>query len=255
MGERKEMNSTVMQLKERCQSLERDLENMVKLFFVYHKHLDSKVTKAKHSIDLSLDFIHSLTVQIDQLKLIIETHGALPEHLSESLKRELNSCESSPNSNSTQKIGDQNPGKSKPKPNQSQGKANQGRLLDSILKKKDTMVTELKESKNLLSLISDYLKKIQHEEEETGKVMAPEKILKIVDMDHLLKNTTDYFSTQMKSQHQEKDDKIALLQSYSQVMEDNLQKISDGIKVRNFSILEVRFMRPKSRKRRASSTR
>jgi hypothetical protein len=250
MGERKEMSSTVMQLRDRCLSLEKDLENMVKLFFVYHKHLDSKVTKAKHSVDLSLDFIQSLTVQIDQLKLIIETHGHLPDNLSESLKKDLNALESSPNSNSTQKSHVLPSCKPRHRPTASQSKASQGKLLDSILERKDVMVTELKESKNLLSLISEYLKKIQHEEEETGRVMEPEKILKIVDMDHLLKNTTDFFSTQMKSQHQEKDDRIALLTSYSQVMEDNLQKISEGIKVSSPSLSPFRFMRSKCRKRR-----
>lgn len=241
----KVVNQSVDEIRERNRTLERDLLNIVKLFYLYQRHIEHKIEKARNANEMALEFLTVLGEQVDGVRKLVEESEYVPHSINSSSKKDQSSDEK-PARDRKDRYGGNDQAVWRKRFNK---KASEDALTTKIMSdlngNKDQMIKEIQESQSSLNFILDSLRKLnfgkeggqnlgssQHSESNKSiqSNLNPENILELADVDEFLLKTSNFFSGQKNQTENDKGIKaylvrIADLQKELKRKEDEKQEV------------------------------
>jgi hypothetical protein len=243
------VNQSVDEIRERNRALERDLLNIVKLFYLYQRHIEYKIEKARNANEMALEFLTILGEQVDGVRRLVEESEYIPDGSMLGLKRDHQSEEkASRDFRDRSGASNQEPWRKKFAKRPSQD-ATSNKIINDLNGNKDQMIKEIQESQSSLNFILDYLRKLNFGKENSHNLgssqhsdsnksihsnMNPENILNLADVDEFLVKTSHFFSGQKNHVENEKGVKaylvrIADLQKELKKKDEELAKLASKL--------------------------
>lgn len=205
----KAVNQSVDEIRERNRTLERDLLNIIKLFYLYQRHIEHKIEKARNANEMALEFLTVLGEQVDGVRKLVEDSEFMGESATGSAKKQSHSDEKSAKDRKDRYADQSHSSWRKKFTKKSAEDATSVKIIKDINGNKDQMMKEIQESQSSLNFILDYLRRLnfckdssqnlgssQHSDSSKSlrSNMNAENILGLADVDEFLIKTSHFFS-------------------------------------------------------------
>jgi hypothetical protein len=220
------VNQSVDEIRERNRTLERDLLNICKLFYLYQRHIEYKIEKARNANEMALEFFSVLGEQVDGVRRLVEESEFMSQSFMSSTKKEHTTDEKSLKDKRDRYGGSDQAswrrrfGKKNPED------ATTTKIMSDLNGNKDQMIKEIQESQSSLNFILDYLRRLNFAKEGSPNLessqhsdsnkslqsnLNPENILGLADVDEFLLKTSHFFSGQKNQIDNDKGVKVYLV--------------------------------------------
>lgn len=208
------LQDSITNLKGRTGNIEKNLENVVKLFFAVQGVLRNKLTLLKRIQNCSMEFLGNLSCQVDILK--------------DTLNENMDSFDDSLIFKSTLSDSGDFSKQSEVRLTEIHPEENE-KIFKKIIEEKQLMEKELREADKILLFLEQFTapKKIQ----KIDDMLKPDKILEKVDLDEFLTQANTYFENEKFELVDGIDTKMKTLENSHTRLETNLNGVLASLKV------------------------